>query len=142
MALVRYQPVNLFEQFNNEINRYLVDAHDAAANQEHDWSPAVDIREDENSYVLTADIPGVKRDDIEVTQEDGVLTLKGERKQETEVSTEDYRRRERVYGNFRRQFSLPDTVDADNINASAHDGVLEISIPKQAKAEPRRITVK
>jgi HSP20 family protein len=142
MALVRYEPVNLFEQFNNEINRYFTHAREAAANQEHDWSPAVDIREDDTSYVLTADIPGVKRDDIEITLEDGVLTVKGERKAETEVTEEGYRRRERTHGIFQRQFSLPETVDTANISATVDDGVLEIEIPKQEKPEPRRITVK
>ena len=141
MSLVHYKPVNLFSQFNDEMSRYLSTAREGAANQEHDWIPAVDIREADNCYLLSADIPGVNRKDVEITLEEGVLTVKGERKTETEVTEEGYRRRERSYGTFLRQFTLPDTVDASNISASAEDGVLKITIPKQNKPEPRKITV-
>lgn len=141
MSLVHYKPVNLFSQFNDEMNRYLSTARASAANQEHDWIPAVDIREEDNCYLLSADIPGVNRKDVEITLEEGVLTVKGERKTETEVTEEGYRRRERSYGTFLRQFTLPDTVDASNISASAEDGVLKITIPKQEKPEARKITV-
>ena len=141
MSLVHYKPVNLFSQFNDEMNRYLSTARASAANQEHDWIPAVDIREEDNCYLLSADIPGVNRKDVEITLEEGVLTVKGERKTETEVTEEGYRRRERSYGSFLRQFTLPDTVDASNISASAEDGVLKITIPKQEKPEARKITV-
>ena len=141
MSLVHYKPVNLFNQFNDEMNRYMSMTRENAANQEHEWTPAVDIREEENSYLITADIPGVNSKDIDITLEEGVLAIKGERKTETEVSEQGYRRRERTYGTFMRQFTLPDTVDSTNISAAASDGVLEVTIPKQAKPEPRRITV-
>ena len=141
MSLVHYKPVNLFNQFNDEMNRYMSMTRENAANQEHEWTPAVDIREEENRYLITADIPGVNSKDIDITLEEGVLAIKGERKTETEVSEQGYRRRERTYGTFMRQFTLPDTVDSTNISAAASDGVLEVTIPKQAKPEPRRITV-
>ncbi len=141
MSLVHYKPVNLFSQFNDEMNRHFSTTREGAANQEHDWIPAVDIREEDNRYLLTADIPGVNRDAVEITLEEGVLTVKGERKTETEVTGEGYRRRERSYGTFLRQFTLPDTVDAGNISASAEDGVLKITIPKQEKPEARKITI-
>ncbi len=141
MSLVHYKPVNLFSQFNDEMNRHFSTTREGAANQEHDWIPAVDIREEDNRYLLTADIPGVNRDDVEITLEEGVLTVKGERKTETEVTETGYRRRERSYGTFLRQFTLPDTVDASNISASAEDGVLKITIPKQEKPEARKITI-
>jgi HSP20 family protein len=141
MSLIHYKPINLFDQFNDEMNRYLSSMRSSAANQEHDWIPAVDIQEEDNRYLLTADIPGVKRSDLEITLEDGVLTVKGERKSETDGTEEVYRRRERIHGIFVRQFNLPDTVDTANISASAEDGVLRIAIPKQEKPEPRRITV-
>ena len=140
MSLVHYKPINLFDQINNEMNRYL-SMRDTAANQEHEWTPAVDIHEEDSCYMLTADIPGVNRQDVEITLEDGVLTVKGERKSGTEVTEERYRRRERIYGTFVRQFNLPDTVDAANISAKAEDGVLKIAIPKQEKPEPKKITV-
>ena len=141
MSLVHYKPINLFDQINDEMNRYLSGMRSAAANQEHDWTPAVDIHEEEGHYLLTADIPGVNRKDVEITLEDGVLTIKGERKAVKEVTEEGYRRRERIHGSFARQFNLPETVDTANISARAEDGVLNIEIPKQAKPEPKKITV-
>ena len=141
MSLVHHKPVNLFNQFNDEMNRYFSLTRAGAANQEQDWMPAVDIREEDSRYLLTADIPGVDRKDVEITLEEGVLTVKGERSTKTEVAEEGYRRRERTYGTFMRQFTLPETVDTGSISATAKDGVLEIEIPKQDKPEPRRITV-
>jgi HSP20 family protein len=141
MSLVHHKPVNLFNQFNDEMNRYFSLTRAGAANQEQDWMPAVDIREEDNQYLLTADIPGVNRKDIEITLEEGVLTVKGERNTETDVSEPGYRRRERTHGTFMRQFTLPDTVNATGISASARDGVLEITIPKQDKPEARKISV-
>ena len=80
MSLIRYQPINLFDNFNDDINRHLANIRSKpAANQERNWAPAVDIREQENRYLLSADIPGVDRENIEITLENGVLTLKGER---------------------------------------------------------------
>jgi len=141
MSLVHYKPVNLFNQFNDEMNRYFSQTRESAANQERDWMPAVDIREENNRYLLAADIPGVDRKNVEITLEEGVLTVKGERNPGTDISEEGYRRRERTHGTFMRQFTLPDTVDAGNISAAVQDGVLQIEIPKQDKPEPRRITV-
>ena len=140
MSLVHYKPINLFDQINNEMNRYL-SMRDTAANQEREWMPAVDIHEEDNCYMLTADIPGVNRKDVEITLEEGVLTVKGERKSETEIVEEGYRRRERIQGRFVRQFNLPETVDTANISAKAEDGVLKIVIPKQEKLEPKKISV-
>jgi HSP20 family protein len=142
MSLIRYQPVNLFDSFNDDINRYFGNMRNkAAAGQERNWSPDVDIREDENSYLLTVDIPGVDRENIEIILEKGVLTLKGERSREAATNSQEYRRKERVHGTFIRQFSLPETVDRQNISATVKDGVLNVVIPKQAKPQPTRITI-
>ena len=142
MSLVHYKPASLFGQFDNEINRLFFNAHATdAANQAHDWTPAVDIREEENRYVLEADIPGISREDLDITLEDSVLTIKGERTVTSEENNEGYRRRERAHGSFVRQFTLPDTVNTEAISAAVVNGVLEIGIPKQAKPEPRKITV-
>jgi len=142
MSLIRYRPANLFDRFDNEINRHLFNTRSAdATNQTRDWSPAVDIREEDSRYVLEADIPGVAREDLDITLEDSVLTIKGKRANKDEESREGYRRRERVLGTFVRQFSLPDTVNTEAISAVITDGVLEIGIPKQEKPEPRKITV-
>ena len=141
MSLVHYKPVNLFQQFDNELNRYFSNTRADAANQAHDWVPAVDIREEENRYVLQADIPGVTRANIDISLEDSVLTVKGERSIASEGNSETYRRQERTHGSFVRQFTLPDTVNTEAISATVVDGVLEIGIPKQEKPEARKITV-
>jgi HSP20 family protein len=141
MSLVHYKPVNLFNQFNDELNRHFSMTREGAANQEHAWQPAVDIREEENCYLITADVPGVNTKDIDVTLEDGVLSIKGERNSEKEASEAGYRRRERTHGTFLRQFTLPDTVDANSISATARDGVLEVTIPKQEKPAAKKIAV-
>jgi HSP20 family protein len=141
MSLVHYKPVNLFNQFNDELNRHFSMTREGAANQEHAWQPAVDIREEENCYLITADVPGVNSKDIDVTLEDGVLSIKGERNTEKEVSEAGYRRRERTHGAFLRQFTLPDTVDTNSISATARDGILEVTIPKQEKPAAKKIAV-
>ena len=140
MSSMQHEPVNFFDQFNNEINRYLAHTHPASTRQ-RDWVPAVDIHEEESRFVLTADVPGVSRENIDITLEDGVLTVRGERSAEQASTGEGIRRRERVHGTFLRQFTLPDTVDAEHINATVKDGVLEIAIPKQEKLQPKKITV-
>ena len=91
--------------------------------------------------MLLADIPGVKREDVEVTLEDGVLTIRGERHTASDEAREGFHRKERLHGTFMRQFTLPDAVQADGIAATFTDGVLEIGIPKEARPEPRKITV-
>jgi len=142
MALVHYEPINLFGRFNDEINRILAGpATRNGTGQARDWVPAVDIREEDDRFVLTADIPGVERKDVDITLEDGVLTIKGERRAEHEAQSGDLRRRERVLGAFTRQFTLPDTVNDEHISATARDGVLQIVIPKQERPQTRRISV-
>ena len=140
MSMISYEPVNLFDQFNNELNRHFARTRPAATRQ-HDWVPAVDIHEEENRFVLIADVPGVSRENIDISLDDGVLVVKGERSAEQDSASAGLRRRERVHGTFQRQFTLPDTVDAEHINATVKDGVLEIAIPKQEKIQPRKITV-
>lgn len=107
-----------------------------------DWTPTVDIKEEDDRFVLHADIPGVSADDIEVSMEKGVLTVKGERKHESTESSEGYKRLERSHGVFIRRFALPDSVDAESIGASSKDGVLEVVLPKQQPQQPRRIDVR
>lgn len=141
MSSIHYEPVNLFDQFNNEINRYFSRARPATTARKHDWVPAVDIHEEASRFVLTADVPGVGRENIDITLEDGVLTVKGERSAEQNANNEGYRRRERLHGTFLRQFTLPDTVDAEHISATVKDGVLVIEIPRLDKPQPRKITV-
>lgn len=106
-----------------------------------DWNPAVDVFEEDNRYVIKAEIPGVDKKDITLDVNDGVLTLKGERKHASEENKDNYYRREMAYGSFQRAFRLPGDVDADNIKADYKDGVLRIEVPKPEARKPRQITV-
>ncbi len=144
MSLIRYEPYNLINQLQREVNRLLDTSRigDAEAGQMvADWAPAVDIKEEPNQFVIHADLPGVEIKDIEITLENGVLTLKGQRAIEQKEETEQYRRVERVRGAFLRRFSLPDAVDAEKVSAKCKDGVLEVLVPKRETAQPRRITI-
>ncbi len=105
------------------------------------WVPNVDVKEEKDRFVLYADLPGIDPDDIEVSMDKGILTIKGERTSETSAETERFSRIERRYGSFHRRFALPDSADADGIEARGRNGVLEIVIPKRPEAAPRRIQV-
>lgn len=139
MALVRYQPNSLLQQFNNEINRMFSGDWPAATAAQ--WSPAVDIRESDDGYTIEAEVPGINPKDIEVTLDKGVLTLSGERRDASVNDDGSQRHVERIYGRFVRRFSLPDSADADDVQATAENGVLKLVISKKAASQPRRITV-
>lgn len=105
------------------------------------WMPAVDVFEKEDKFVVKAELPGMKEEDIDVSVVGDTLSIKGEKKTETEIEEEDYYRCERSYGSFYRSIPLPSTVDADKIEASFEDGVLEVALPKSAKVKPKKIAV-
>lgn len=105
------------------------------------WAPRVDIRETPDAFVIAADVPGVAADALDIQMDKGVLTLKGERARPEEREGETVSRTERHYGAFHRRFALPDTADAEAIEATHRDGVLEIRIPKKPEVQPRRIAV-
>jgi HSP20 family protein len=107
-----------------------------------DWTPSVDISETEGEYQIKAEIPDVKKEDVKVTLEDGVLTIQGERKYEKEEKGKKYHRIERSYGSFVRTFSLPDVIDEEKVKAEFKDGVLNLHLPKSEKAKPKAIDVK
>ncbi len=145
MNLVRYQPWSLHRELWNEVNQLFDRAaasNDGSSGATADWAPPVDIEEYSNKFVLTADVPGVDPSAVEVTLENGVLTLSGTREQAIQKEAVESRRSERVTGRFHRRFSLPDTVDAEAVQAQGKHGVLEITIPKRAATQPRRIAVK
>ena len=136
MTVVRYEPWGLLDRLRREIDEtYESSARDAA------WTPAVDIHEEPKQFVVRADLPGVTTKDIEITAEKGVLSLRGARNFDQRNDHGHYSRIERVRGKFVRTFTLPENVATDQINAKFKDGVLELTIPKIAKAEPRRIEV-
>ena len=105
------------------------------------WMPPVDIQETEDAYRLIAELPGLTRDDIQITLENNVLRLSGERKLEKDVKRESYQRIERTYGAFARSFSLPHQVSSEGVSAAFENGVLTITVPKAEQAKPRKITI-
>jgi HSP20 family protein len=148
MAVLRYEPWNVVSQLHNEINRVFGNLNDAeGSSATSEWTPAVDVREYSDRFQLLLDVPGVEPKDVEITLDSGVLTVSGNRPEERAVGTNgteepQQQRIERRLGRFHRRFILPDTADAENVNASGRNGVLEIVILKQPKSQPRRITVK
>jgi len=146
MNIRHREPWGVLNQLSNEMNALFEGRNPALADPSamttSDWVPAVDIREEPERYLIHADVPGVNPEQIEISLENGILTLKGERREDHEESEQNgYRRVERVRGSFYRRFSLPDTADAEKVSARSKDGVLEIVIPKQEKVQPRRIVV-
>jgi HSP20 family protein len=148
MAAARYEPWNVVSQLQNEINRVFGNLNDTDSNSAtYEWSPAVDVREFSDRFQLLLDVPGVESKDVEITLDNGILTVAGNRAEEKSVGANgteqpQQQRIERRLGRFYRRFILPDTADAENVNASGRNGVLEILIPKQPKAQPRRIAVR
>ena len=138
MYLTSYEPWNLLDQLSGlhpTVTRQTADTNT------RQFSPAVDVEEQENSYLLQADLPGVDVKDIEITLEKGVLKISGERRADNSVAEQGFRRIERAYGKFERHFSLPDTADDENIEARTVNGVLTVTIAKKETSQPRRIEV-
>jgi HSP20 family protein len=141
-TLLRYEPWSVHRELLNEFNRFFDRASgDASSGATAEWTPAVDIEEYADRFVLYADVPGVDPKGIEVTLEKGVLTLSGTREKAVEAKGVEARRVERAAGRFFRRFSLPDTVDGEAVSAKGNNGVLEIVIPKRPAAQPRKIAV-
>ena len=147
MTVMRYEPWDLLEKFHRDVNRLLTTApthratEDGSAAATSQWTPAVDIREESDKFVIHADIPGIDPKDIEITLDRGILSIAGVRKPTADPEAGGYARVERSCGSFYRRFTLPDVADAENVEASGNHGVLEITIPKRAQAQPKRITV-
>ena len=141
MAIVRWEPARELAGMEvDRLNRMFANFYGEALDR--GWMPAVDIYEtDGHEVVLKAELPEVNRDDINITFENGVLTIRGERKYENDVKRENFQRVERHYGSFSRSFTLPATVDAARIAATYKDGVLTIRLPQREEAKPKQITV-
>ncbi|MES1191470.1 MAG: Hsp20/alpha crystallin family protein [Steroidobacter sp.] len=139
MNIVNWEP---FREMENLFNRYsrLVRRTDLNGDMDS-WTPSADITETDKEYLIKANLPEVKKEDVKVTLESGALTISGERKQEKQEKGENEIRVESLYGSFSRSFMLPDNVDAANVRAESRDGVLKIHIPKKEAAKPRSITV-
>jgi HSP20 family protein len=147
MTLFRYKPIQpqagLHDELKQAFDKFFaaVDEGDQSNVVTSQWTPRVDIKEEASRFVILADIPGVDPKDIEVHMEKGILSIKGERKEETRQEGENFTRVERSRGLFYRRFALPDSADAEKISASGRHGVLEIAIPKKPETTPRRITI-
>jgi HSP20 family protein len=137
----RRRPFEGLTTWNDEFDNFF-DDNFTTENIRSTWYPAVDIEHKEKEYVLKADIPGLKKEDIKVTIENGSLTLKGERKSEHEENKNNYHRIERTYGTFQRSFKIPEGLTEKQIKAKYDDGVLELTIPTPKVEEPKTIDIK
>ena len=143
MALVRWDPGREVDTLQSEVNRIFDsffggDARGSAARR---WVPAMDLVETQDHLVLSADLTGLDKEDVNIEVKDGVLTVSGDRKSEHEERTDGYYRVERAFGSFSRSMTLPDNVDADSIVADFDKGVLEVRIPKPEQRKPHRIEI-
>jgi len=150
MALVRYEPwhvVNRLHQtldqvFNNHFgDDAALSSPEASSSPSVSWVPRVDIHEEKDRFVVLADVPGVDPKDIDITADNGVLTVRGERKAEKRETENGYERIERVSGSFLRRFTLPEGANTEQIKAKQTNGVLEVTIPKTPAVQPRRISI-
>jgi HSP20 family protein len=145
MAMVRFDPFRDLAVLQDRMNRLFNDAY--GPRREDDltsrgtWTPAVDIYEVDGALVLKAELPDLRREDIDVNVENGTLTIRGERKLDDAIKQENFHRIERAYGNFVRSFSLPTTVDTGRIGAEYKNGVLTVKLPVREEAKPRTINV-
>ena len=144
MKLTKWDPFrqmeDMFEQYNKALALPHRGRHEVMASG--DWVPRVDISETESDFALKVEIPDVKKDDVKVTVDSGVLTITGERKQEKEEKGKKFHRLERYFGSFMRSFTLPDNIDEAKIEASFKDGMLNLRLPKTEKSKPKAIDVK
>lgn len=144
--ITRWNPIKEMEQFQNRLaslwnwEPLRVNGEQSLAVSQ--WNPAVDIIEDEHEFVVKTELPEMKREDVKVTVENGVLTISGERKMEKEEKNKKYHRVERAYGSFVRSFSLPAAANGDKVTADFKDGLLKVHVPKDAKAAPKPIEIK
>lgn len=151
MALARTNPWTALPTLQNRVNRLFEDMFpeisvgDAMGLDDMslmDWRPVVNTYETDNAIVINAEVPGVKKEDISIDVKNNVLTISGERKDQENIDRDDYYRSERFYGSFQRSFTLPDNVDAEKVDATYKDGVLEIKIPKTEESARKKIEVK
>jgi HSP20 family protein len=146
MAIVRFDPFRELTAMQDRINRVFGDVYTRRLDDDvlsrGDWAPPVDIfQNDKSEVVIKAEMPGLKREDIDLRVENNTLTIRGERKREAEVREEQYHRVERAYGVFTRSFTLPAVVDAGKVSAEYRDGVLTVVLPMREEAKPRQIQV-
>ena len=144
MNLTRFDP---FREFEDILRRYSEPSNRSLLSREQEgvlsasWTPSVDIKETKDAYIVKGELPGVDKDDVDVSIEDNLLVIRGEKKVETESDEHQSHRRECVYGCFERSFSLPKQVDTNKVKATFDKGVLTLNIPKAEEAKPKQIQV-
>src|SRR5213079_1678219 len=142
-TLTRWEPLREMEEFQNRLSTLFGRPQRRGNGREEitlpEWTPLADITEDEKEYLIKAELPEIKKEDVKVTVENGVLTLTGERKLEKEETGKRYHRVERSYGSFVRSFSIPDDADASQVKAEFKDGILHVHLAKNEKARPKSI---
>jgi HSP20 family protein len=145
MALIRWTPVrgmvNIQDEMNRLFNDFFASTPDRTGEGTFSWSPLVDITETKDDIIVNAEVPGMKKDDIKIVIQDNVLTLKGERQKEKEEKEKKYHRVERSYGTFERSFSLPVSIQVDQVKADYKEGVLTIHLPKAEEAKPKEVSI-
>lgn len=146
MNISRFEPFSLFDVLQRELDqmggrRLAIPGSTDNGHSVADWIPAIDVIERNDSFVLRADVPGVKPEDIDVSMENGVLTVSGHRFDEAMDETDGVKRLERSFGKFYRRFTLPESASAERISARCFNGILEVVIEKQPEVKARRITV-
>jgi HSP20 family protein len=146
MSIVRYDPFRDLRSLQQEVNRLFTGNFARAFDEEGmvggSWSPSVDIYENKDQIVLEAELPGMNREDFDLSVENNTITLRGERRFEKKDETDNYHRVERAYGSFTRSFTLPNTVSAEGATADYRNGVLRVTLPKREDTKARRIEVK
>jgi len=144
MAIARWDPwreiEDMFDRYARAGSLPRGGGHELA--RAGDWTPRVDIAETDKAFVIKVEIPEVKKEDVSITVDNGILSIRGERQQEKEENGKTFHRIERSYGEFTRNFTLPDNVEVEGINATFKDGMLSLDIPKTEKAKPKAIEVK
>jgi HSP20 family protein len=146
MELARWNPFRELEDMQGRLNRLFGEPSIARTGENgmsfSGWSPAVDVQETDQEYLIKADLPDVKKEDVKVELLDGMLTIEGERQQEKEEKGKTFHKIEREYGKFLRRFAMPSEVDASKVQADFKNGVLNVHLPKSATAKPKAIDVK
>ena len=144
MTLIKWapRPASIFDDMDKMINNVFENDWNFPVRSKTNWSPAVDVKESDNSFTLTADIPGLTKKEVKVNITDGILSISGERKFEDEKESSNYHYRERRYGSFSRTFNLPETVNDKDISASFKNGILSIELPKQELVLPKERQIK
>ncbi|KPK78757.1 MAG: molecular chaperone [candidate division Zixibacteria bacterium SM23_73] len=145
MAIIRWDPFRDLMTLREKMNRLFEEAFITRGEEKElfsgTWTPSIDIYETEHALILSAEVPGIEENDIEIKIEDNTLTLHGERKFNKETKEENYHRIERAYGSFHRSFTLPNYIDQDKIKAEHENGILKITMPKKKELKPRKVNV-